>query len=395
MPRFQYTALDPTGKRLGGVLTGQNEQSVLAELEGRALVPVQIVEKPEPISFRRKGLSPRRLAEVYIQIADMLQAGVPVLRALLVLAGQKDSRVSSVFREVATAVSEGDDLGEAMSRRPDIFKPTHVAIVRAGERGGFLEDAMARLGQFVETQAELRGKLTGSMIYPLVLVAMGSIILIVIFAVLIPKIRPMFDRIEQLPAVTELVFAAATLATSYAPIVLGTVAACAVSFVLVRRKPAVQRFVDRAVLSLPGVGPLIRSVAVARFARMLGTMIANGVPMLAALRTSRMAAGNSVLEAAIEDASEQVGAGEPLASSLGNSGLFSDDVIEMLTVGEEAGNLDKVLIRIADTVEVRIERLLSNLIRLVEPLLIAAIAAVVFVIAVALILPLTQLSDIK
>ncbi len=395
MPRYQYTALDPTGKRLGGILTGQNEQSVLAELEGRALVPVQIVEKPEPISLRRKGLSARRLAEVYIQIADMLQAGVPVLRALLVLAGQKDVRISSVFREVATAVSEGDELGEAMSRRPDIFKPTHVAIIRAGERGGFLEDAMARLGQFVETQAELRGKLTGSMIYPLVLVAMGGIILIVIFAVLIPKIRPMFDRIEQLPAVTELVFAVATLATSYAPIVLGSVAACAVAFVAVRRKPGVQRFVDRAMLKLPGIGPLVRAVAVARFARMLGTMLANGVPMLAALKTSRMAAGNSVLEAAIEEAGEQIGAGEPLASSLGKSGLFSNDVIEMLTVGEEAGNLDKVLIRIADTVEVRIERLLSNLIRLVEPLLIAAIAVVVFVIAVALILPLTQLSDIK
>ena len=395
MPRYQYTALDPTGKRLGGILTGQNEQSVLAELEGRELVPVQIVEKPEPISLRRKGLSAGRLAEVYIQIADMLQAGVPVLRALLVLAGQKDVRVSSVFREVADAVAEGDELGEAMSRRPDIFKPTHVAIIRAGERGGFLEDAMARLGQFVETQAELRGKLTGSMIYPLVLVAMGGIILIVIFAVLIPKIRPMFDRIEQLPAVTELVFAVATLATSYAPFVLGGAAVCAVAFVAVRRKPGVQRFVDRAMLKLPGIGLLVRSVAVARFARMLGTMIANGVPMLAALKTARMAAGNSVLEAAIEEASEQIGAGEPLAGSLGKSGLFSNDVIEMLTVGEEAGNLDKVLIRIADTVEVRIERLLSNLIRLVEPLLIAAIAAVVFVIAVALILPLTQLSDIK
>lgn len=395
MPRFQYTALDMSGKRLAGVLNGQNEQAVLAELEGRSLVPVQILEKPERASFGRKGLSARRLAEVYIQLADMLQAGVPVLRALHVLAGQKDQRVSTVFREVATAVSEGDELGEAMSRRPDIFKPTHVAIIRAGEKGGFLEDAMARLGQFVETQAELRSKLTGSMVYPLVLVGMGGIILVVIFAVMIPKVRPMFDRIEQLPAVTEMVFAVANVASNYAPVVFGVAAACVVGFVLAKRKPAVQRAIDRLTLRCPGVGPLVRSIAVARFARMLGTMISNGVPMLGALATARTAAGNIILEEAIEKASEEVGAGEPLAASLGKSGLFSADVIEMLTVGEEAGNLDKVLIRIADTVEVRVERLLTNLIRLVEPLLIAAIAAIVFVIAVSLILPLTQLSDIK
>lgn len=395
MPRFQYTALDPTGKRLGGVLSGQNEQAVLAELEGRSLMPVKIHEKPERASIGRKGLSARKLAEVYIQLADMLQAGVPVLRAINVLAGQKDPRVAGVFREISAAVAEGDELGEAMSRRPDVFKPTHVAIIRAGERGGFLEDAVARLGQFVETQAELRGKLTGSMVYPLVLVGMGGIILVVIFAVLIPKVRPMFDRIDELPAVTELIFAIANVASNYAPVVFGLAAAAVVAFFFAKRRPAVQRALDRAVLRVPGVGNLVRSIAVARFARMLGTMISNGVPMLAALATARTAAGNSVLEDAIEQAAEEVGAGEPLAGSLGKSGLFAADVIEMLTVGEEAGNLDKVLVRIADTVEVRIERLLTNLIRLVEPLLIAAIAAVVFVIAVSLILPLTQLSDIQ
>ncbi|MFG0312749.1 MAG: type II secretion system F family protein, partial [Phycisphaerales bacterium] len=135
-------------------------------------------------------------------------------------------------------------------------------------------------------------------------------------------------------------------------------------------------------------------VAIARFCRMLGTMLRNGVPMLGALATSRAAAGNVVLEEAIAEAGEQVGAGAQLAPSLAKSGLFSADVIEMLTVGEEAGNVDRVLILIADTVESRIERLLTNLIRLVEPLLIAIIAAVVLVVAISLILPLTQLSNV-
>lgn len=395
MPQFQYTALDSTGKRTAGVLSGVSEQSVLADLEGRALVPVHIAEKRERMSFRRRGLSARRLAEVYIQLADMLQAGVPMMRALRVLAGLKDPRISSIFREIAGAVADGEELGEAMSRRPDVFKPTHVAIIRAGEKGGFLEDAMARLGQFVEGQAELRSKLTGSLIYPLMLVSMGGVILIVIFAVLIPMVRPMFDRIEQLPALTEFVFAMSTVVAGYAPVAIVVLVALVVGFGIASRKPGVRRVLDRVVLRLPAVGPLIRAIAIARFSRMLGTMLRNGVPMLAALATSRAAAGNVILEEAIEEAGEAVGAGASLAPSLGKSGLFSADVIEMLTVGEEAGNIEKVLVRIADTVETRVDRLLTNLIRLVEPLMIAMIACVVFTIAVALIMPLTQLSDIQ
>jgi len=395
MPQYQYTALDAYGKRTIGVLTGASEQAVLSELEGRSLVPVNIAEKRQRVRLRRRGLPARRLAEVYIQLADMLAAGVPVLRALRVLAGQKDARISLVFREIAGSVADGEELGEAMSNRPEVFPSTHVAIVRAGERGGFLDDAVARLGQFVEGQAELKSKLTGAMIYPLVLVSMGCIILVVIFAVLIPKVKKTFDRIEDLPAVTDVVFAISAVVSRHAPAALGVLAGLVVAFVLASRRPGFRRVLDRAVLRLPAVGALVRAVAIARFARMLGTMLRNGVPMLGALATSKAAAGNVVLEEAIEDASVAVGAGAQLAPSLGKSGLFAADVIELLTVGEEAGNIDKVLVRVADTVETRVERLLTNLIRLVEPLMIAAIAVVVFIIAISLILPLTQLSDIK
>lgn len=394
MPHFQYTALDPTGKRIGGVLSGASEQSVLAELEGRSLIPVRIAEKRPGLQQRRRGLRTRRLAEVYLQLADMLQAGVPVLRALRVLAGQKDQRVASVFREIAGAVAEGEELAEAMSRRPEVFRATQVAIIRAGEKGGFLEDAVARLGQFVERQAELRGKLVGSLIYPLVLVSLGVVILVVIFAVLIPMVRPMFARIEDLPAITSFVFAIADLVGRYAPFIFAPVFAGAVALGVLRHRPAFKRRMDRLVLRLPAVGPLVRAVAIARFCRMLGTMLHNGVPMLGALGTSRAAAGNLILEDAIAEAAEAVGAGAQLAPSLDRSGLFSSDVVEMLAVGEEAGNVDRVLVRIADTIETRIERLLTNLIRLVEPLMIAMIAAVVLVIAIALVLPLTQLSNV-
>jgi len=394
MPQFQYTALDATGKRIGGVLSGSSEQTVLAELEGRSLVPVRISEKRPGVRSRRRGLGARRLGEIYMQLADMLQAGVPVLRALRVLAGQKDARVAAIFREIAGAVAEGDELAEAMARRPEVFRPTQVAIIRAGEKGGFLEDAVARLGQFVERQAELRAKLVGSLIYPIVLVALGVVILVVIFTVLIPMVRPMFARIDNLPAITEVVFAMATVVGRYSPFAFAALGAGGVAYGVLRRRAGVRRWMDGVALRLPAIGPLVRAVAVARFCRMLGTMLHNGVPMLGALATSRAAAGNVVLEEAIAAAGDAVGAGAQLAPSLDKSGLFSSDVVEMLAVGEEAGNVDRVLIRIADTIETRIERLLTNLIRLVEPLMIAVIAGFVLVVAISLVLPLTQLSDV-
>jgi len=394
MAIFEYTALDSTGTRIAGVLSGSSEQTVLAELESRALVPVKISQKRERRSVRRSGLSARKLAEVYVQFGDMLQAGVPVLKALRVLAGQKNPRVAAVFREVANAVEDGEELAVAMGARLDVFKPTHIAIIRAGEKGGFLEDAVTRLGQFVESQAELRSKLMGSLIYPVVLVVLGSVVLTIIFAVLIPMVRPMFDRIEKLPAITSFVFAMAALTSRYLPYVIVTAIPLVAGYIAIRHKPGYVRFRDRMILQIPAISPLIRAIAVARFSRMLGTMLGNGVPMLSAMETSRAAAGNVILEDAIEEAAGEVGSGAPLAPSLGASGLLGADVIEMLAVGEEAGNIDKVLLRVAVTIETRIERLLSNLIKLVEPLLIALIAVVVLIVAIGLILPLTQLSDI-
>lgn len=394
MASYEYTALDAAGKRIAGVLTGASEQTVLAELERRQLVPVHIEEKRQRRGLGRARLSPRKLAEVYVQLGDMLQAGVPVLKALRVLAGQKNPKIAGVFGQIASAVEDGEALATAMEARPDVFKPTHIAILRAGEQGGFLEEAMIRLGQFVESQAELQSKLIGSLIYPVVLVVIGSGVLTIIFTVLIPMVQPMFDRIEKLPAVTNLVFAVAAMTSTYLPLVLVILGCVVGGYLFVRKKPAFVQLRDRALLAIPLLGPLIRAIAVARFSRMLGTMLGNGVPLLRALSTAKAAAGNVVLEDAIDKAAEDVGAGASLAASLGQSGLFSTDVIEMLVVGEESGNIDKVLMRIAVTVESRIERLLSNLIKLVEPLLIAMIAVVVLVVAIGLILPLTQLSDI-
>lgn len=393
MPTFEYTALSAGGQRIEGVLAGATEQAVLAELESRQLTPVAIEARAERTSHRR-GVSARKLAMSYSQLADLLHAGVPLLKSLKLLAGRRSStRLASVFRELSEAVSAGEELAEAMSRRPEFFPRVHTAMVRAGEKGGFLEAVLARLGQLVSAQAELRSKVIGNLIYPGVLVFFGVTVLGVVFGVFVPMFRSVFARVQGgLPPVTRLVFAMSDAVGRYGPVtlVLGVIA---VSLLWrASKRPDVRRRLTEWKTRSPVIGPLVRSLAAARFCRMLGTMMGNGVPMLAAMQISKDAAGNVLMEEAIEQASEAVRAGQPLAPPLQASGLFEDDVVEMIAVGESANNLDAVLIKIAETIEARIDRQLGVVVRLIEPLLLAVLAGVVVLVAVALVLPLTKLS---
>lgn len=393
MPTFEYTALSAGGQRVEGVLAGATEQAVLAELESKQLTPVSIEARHEATA-RRRGVSARKLALSYGQMADLLHAGVPLLKTLKLLSGRKSStRLAVVFRELSEAVSAGDELAEAMGRRPEVFPRVHVAMVRAGEKGGFLEAVLARLGQLVAAQAELRGKIVGNLIYPAVLVAFGVGMLGVVFGVFVPMFKTVFTRVEGgLPPVTRLVFAISDAVGRYGLITLTLAVMAAIGVWRLARRPGTRRRVAEWRTKAPVVGPLERSLAAARFCRMLGTMMGNGVPMLAAMQISREAAGNVLMEEAIDKAAEAVRAGQPLAPPLSESGLFEDDVVEMIAVGESANNLDAVLVKIAETIEARIDRQLAVVVRLIEPVLLMLLAGVVVLVAVALVLPLTKLS---
>lgn len=315
------------------------------------------------------------------------------MRTLRLLGSRRsDPVLSAVFRELGDAVSEGDDLGEAMSRRADVFPPVHVAMVRAGEKGGFLEGVLRRLGDLVRSQAELQGKVIGNLIYPAVLMCFGLMVSAVIFGFFVPMFRPMFEKIPGgPPSITRVVFMISDAVATYLPITLMVVVAGVLMLLRQMRRPAVMRAVTELRTRAPLIGPLTRSLAAARFCRMLGTMLGNGVPMLGAMSIARQAAGNVLMEEAIAKAGEAVRAGQPLAGPLSESGLFEDDVLEMISVGESANNLGDVLVNIAQTIEQRVERLLTTLVRLIEPLLLMVIAGVVVLVAVALVLPLTKL----
>jgi type II secretory pathway component PulF len=396
MPTFDYTALSAAGERVAGVLAAGSEQAVLAELEAKRLTPVAIEARAEGSAVLRRRISVRKLAMSYSQLADLVRAGVPLLRGLRLLAGRKSQpRLAAVFRELADAVAEGEELAAAMAKRPEIFPKVQVAMVRAGEKGGFLEAVLTRLGQFLLSQAELRSKVVGNMVYPSILMVFGTVVLGVIFGVFVPMFRPMFDQMgDKLPAVTKFVFGASRLVGTYGPVVVIALVLGGAGLLRVSRRPDVRRKLAEVRTWMPVVGPLTRSLAAARFCRMLGTMLGNGIPMLAAMQIARDAAGNVLMEEAIDKATEAVRAGQPLAPPLSASGLFQDDVIEMISVGESANNLDEVLTTIAGTIETRVDRLLSSAVRLIEPLMLVVLAGVVVVVAMALVLPMTHLSDL-
>lgn len=394
MPNFAYEAYDQGGQRLRGVLAGTTLSAVLAELESRKLQPIDVREQGEQRSGLRLGggLPVRQLGQAYGQLGELLHAGVPLMRAIALIARAKARPgLARAFKQIGEHVGEGGEISAAMEQRPELFPRTHVAMIRAGERGGFLEQVFQRLGEYVEKQADLNAKLVGNMIYPAVLVTVGTIILVVIFVVFIPMLEPVLAQQrerEGLPAITEVLFAISNNALPAASVVAGVL----VGLFAASRHARVGRAMNIGMTRAPVVGGLVRTLATIRFCRMLGTMEANGVPLLQAMGIAKEAAGNVLLEGAIDRAIEAVRGGDQLATPLAESGLFDEDVVEMIRVGEAAGTVDTVLLNIARTLESRIDRLLTAVTKLVEPLLLAVIAGVVLFVASGILLPLMNMT---
>ncbi len=391
MATYAYVARDASGTRQEGKLAAASEQAVLAELHGRDLAPVH-VEAVRDTPRLRRPVSTRQLATAYTQLADLLKVGMPLLKALELLGRNKSNpRLAAVIAEIAEEISEGSRVADTLDKHPDVFPPIQVAMIRAGERGGFLEQVFARLGSFLESQAEMRARVIGNMIYPVMLLVVGLAIVVAALVFFVPKFQTFYARIE-LPLPTKILMGASALLTEYWLLLLvgGVIVFFAVSWAL--RRPDVRQVFARWQLRLPKLGPLIASLAVARFTRILGTLLGNGVPMIPAMQISRDAVGHPLMAVAIDEAVAAVRAGEPLAGPLGESGRFPDDIAEMIAVGESANNLPEVLIAIAETVEKRVDRMLQLFVRLMEPMMLLALAGVVLFIFIALIVPMVKLS---
>lgn len=395
MPTFSYVARNLQGQTITGVLAADNQTQVLRALDEQSLFPVEVREGGKAsrgLGGGKRKVKTKYIAVLYSQFADLLRAGVPALRALDVLHRQSSNPVlKEVLKEVREDLSSGQTLGDAMEKHPNAFSPLHVSMIRAGEKGGFLEDVLSRIAVFTERQNELKNKLTGAMMYPMILMTVGAGVVIFLLLSVVPKVRGFLRG--ELPFLTQVVFAICDFLKDNGLIALAGFVGVALGIAALLRSESGRAFYDKFQLKAPMMGKIVTLVAICRFCRILGTLLHNGVPILQALKISRDSAGNRLLMQVIEDSTESVRKGASLAAPLARSDLFPLDIIDMIAVGEESNNLENVLVSIADSYEARTARQIDLMVRLLEPLLLVGMAAIVAVIAVALLLPILTMSS--
>ncbi len=388
--------MNDTGQAVAGVLTAENYQVALRMLDEQALYPVTVKEGVEEGSMSLVGggrVKARHLTTFYSQLADLLKAGVPMLRSLDVLARQESNgRLAMMVKELREDVAGGTSLGDSMGKHPRVFSPLHSSMVRAGEQGGFLEDVLHRIAIFSEKRDELRNKLIGALIYPAILVFVGSGVVFLLMFIVVPKIRQ-YLRPETFNIMTVIVFKICdALEHHYVAVILGVLGVAIALSTLIKTQWGGKLY-ERFKLRAPIIGPVTTMVAICRFCRILGTMLHNGVPILQSLRISKDSAGNAILADLIEEAADSVKKGAALSAPLGESGLFPPAVVDMIAVAEESNNLETVLVQIADTNEARTARQIDLAVRILEPILLAMMAGVVFCIAMALLLPILTMGS--
>lgn len=396
MPEFVYIARNVKGDRITGEMSAGNEREVVSVLSGRELFPVEVSEQKETSAIRiRRKPNAQAMTNFYTQLATLLTNGVPMLRSLGILKEQTTSSVlAEVIGDIQTRIEDGSSIGDAFARHPKVFNEIAVNMARAGAEGGFLEDALSRVGLFTEQQSDLKSRTVGALIYPVVLFCVGSLIVTVLLVYFVPLFGEMFDTMRRqgnLHFLTETLLNFSGFLTKWG---LWILAVFAILFFTVRVQLNTDKgrlIADKLKLKMPLFGNILQSLAVARFCRVLGTLLGNGVSILNALEISRHATGNRVLSDTIEQATENITSGESLAVPLTKSGQFPDTVTEMISVAEESNTLDTVLVNIADGLESRTSRKLDLMVRMLEPLMLMVMAFIILMIVIALLMPIMNM----
>lgn len=398
MPDFAYTARDLQGALIEGTLSAGTEREAVATLSGKDLFPLTVKaaggsSTGDAIRVRAKYITP-----FYSQLAALLRSGVPLLRSLQVIREQAHNPpFKAVLEDVESRVEDGATLAEAMARHPKAFPELATSIVRAGGEGGFLEDALDRVALFTDQQAELRGRVLGAMAYPLILAIVGTIVVNGLIIFVVPQVEGLFERLEnqgELPTVTKMLLALSDVMTSWKG--LFAVAALVVAVFAIFRwsgTPRGRAVLDKWRIKIPMAGPIYLNLAVARFTRVLGTLLKGGVPIVRSLDIAADSTGNLLLTDAVRDAADNITAGQDLAEPLASSGHFPRDVCEMIAVAEQSNNLEVVLEQISDSLEKSTWRRIELFVKLLEPLLLLVMAAAVMVVVIALLLPIIKLSS--
>lgn len=397
MPDFRYIARNQAGGKVEGIVAAAHEGEASALLAATGLFPLELKPTAAPITQAKvKRVKGSQLAAFYSQLADLLKGGVPLLKALRILQEQtSNANFRDVLDQVYRRVEEGETLAEAMQRYQRAFGEMGVQMVRAGSEGGFLEESLLHVAEYTEMQDDLKGRISGAMAYPVILMTFMIVVVIAILGYFIPFFEPFFEEMRekgQLPTLTIWVLALGKWTKTLVPVLIPAVIAL---FFWLRYWAGTERggrFFDLLKMRTPVIGPLYLGFAVARFCRVLGTLLRNGVPIVKSLDISSDATGNRILADAITKASENITGGSRLAGPLAASNCFPRAVVEMISVAEESNTLDTVLVGISNSLEKRNWRALDLAVRLMEPLMLIVLGSVVLVLVLSIMLPIFNMS---
>ncbi|HVS50998.1 MAG TPA: type II secretion system F family protein [Opitutaceae bacterium] len=421
MPQFSYKALQRDGGLTEGFLEASNRHEAMRQVETRGLKPIKLAESlngangksaaragehgsagsegdvlPKLSFGRRAKITPRMLENFTRLLSSLLAAGVPFSRALVILHRESAEPVAKAkWKEIHDLVIDGMSLSKAMERSPETFPRVYVAMVEAGETGGFLDLVLAQIADFQAREKELKSKVMTALMYPIILLILALGVLIFLLVFFIPRFQLVFAGFNaELPLITQAIVKVSEIVRHYG---LFLAAGLVVAFFSARtwlQSPKGRRTWEGTLLKVKLIGPLIAQFAMARFCRMLGTLLQAGVPLISALNVARRSIGNQVLIDAVSESIDRVKEGKPLGKSLAqNRELFPGAVVEMISVAEESGKLDTELLRIANVTEGDLDRQLKAVVALAEPVMLFVIAAFIGTIFIGMVIPIFSLQD--
>lgn len=405
MSTFAFEGVDAKGQKVKKEIDAADKDEALSKIRDLGYHATSVNEKTAPsdggssskrqITFSIGGVPLRQLATFTTQLSTLQDAGLPIVRSIRILEGQlKPSLLKGALAEVADDVEGGSTLSEAFGKHPKAFNRLYVNMIKAGEAGGVLDVILERLAVFMDKDLKLRKKIIGALTYPAVVTVVAVGIVAGIMVAVIPAFQKMFDDIGMtLPQITQILLQVSALVQNYWYLIPLVPFLAWITVKAISTNPKGRFFIDKFKLHMPVFGIIVRKGTISRMCRTLGTLVASGVPILEAIQITRDALGNAVIESSLDEVHASIREGESIARPLQSSGNFDDMLVNMVDIGEETGELDKMLIKIADNYDADVDIYVESLTSIIEPILIVSMGGTVGFIVIALFMPLLELIE--
>ncbi len=400
MSTFKYVAKNKDSRTVAGKIAADNKAAVIEELRKREFVIISIDEIKEAAAkqktFRSKKVKAEEIVIFSRQLATMVDAGIPIMQGVDALQEQvTHPTFKRVLASIRDDIQHGNSLSAAFAKHPSVFDTLYVNMIKVGETGGVLSKILDRISSYLEKTLRLKRKVQSALIYPIVVVCMAIIITVILLVKVVPTFAGIYASFNrELPAMTQALITVSDILRHYLLFLVGGVIVIAVGLKQWHKTPQGALIIDRSILRLPIFGDLLRKVAISRFSRTLATLIQSGVPILESLEIVGKTIGNRLLELVVEDVKTSVREGESLAAPLSKSGVFPPMVTRMIGIGEKSGQMEKMLLKIAEFYDDQVDAAVDGLTSIIEPLIIGFLGIVIGFIVIALFLPIITITQI-